>query len=734
MNHLARFLTLSPAIALGLILLSLSFTALSQSSKNDELSEIVPAVDDLLPDPDKPNNLPEEAIAAILISDDVTLYVVSESERTEGPIPGYLVLGKARITKKDTAAIIEDVKKSLAAENGVAMCGLCFHAHHVLRAQSRGHTYDLMICYPCSQVLTYGKDATSERRFLSANWLNGSPDVLKRVAKSYGLPKPQVFIDEELNVQYAARAYANWFNSMPQSFRPFFPPTQDPDGNSTSPNVNTLREALAKQYPDAKRRILALFAWYGSVPWGESVERSADDLLRDYSFRDLWSEAQSPRLSHAQLEGAARSFASKYFSSREEHTRRELQDGLRKYSEERAHWLQIMPASIRPLWKDEMWRYQLDFGDTATEQIFRANEQPMLLAFAQEFPEKNQQILILLDWYGSALEEKSFGRYQAVVDHLLQTFTTSEIAQALVSTTLTERQLDGATRLFAEDDFRRGRREEIRILPSSLKTLLFAHTKKGPNEEKFKRMFAPPVPTPGDGVLHAFVEPILPGDENVAFVTVEETNAEPQFAPLMVRGNPIDERFNGYLPTSDDGRPCINTGKARYIINKHDVLLFEIRADCGSTMRGYGYVICRINGERRCSEAPDWYFAGRSYELANEGIQVNGAATHSWNDPIETPNRLQAMAARINQNNDHPSPRHASHDRSLLCRTLDPPNLTNSFPCSGREDLDRCKGFPSLDDIRDGDVIDMNSPVGRWVTQYSKDSDSPHWACWVETH
>jgi hypothetical protein len=736
MKSFARFLTLSRAIALGFILLTAGSAAHSQASNHDELSEIVPAVDDLLPDPDEPNILPVEVIAAFLASDSVTLYVVSEAEGTQGPIQDYKVVGKARINKNDTAALIEDLKHSLAEHNGVAMCGLCFHAHHVLRAQTRGHTYDLMICYPCSQVLTYARDSTSARHFISANWMNGSPDLIKRIAKSYGLPQPQVFIDEELNAQYEAKAYAHWLSTMPQSLRPFFPPTLDPSGNSPAPDLRAMRTALAKEYPDTRRRILALFSWYGSVPWGYSSDQSVDYLLQDYSYTDLWSQAQSDRLTNAQLAGAARFFAEKYVEGREQHSRRALQDGIRKYSEEKAHWLQIMPASIRPLWKDDIWQYG-EYRHRNADKWVLEEEKPMLDALSREFPDKNQRILILFNWYGSDVENHTFGRYQAVVDDLLQQFTTAELAQALGSTMLTAQQLDGAVRLFAEPQFGRARRAEIRRIPSSLKAVLLAHNKGSNSNATLRWLLVQSIPTPGDGVVTPDrVEQVLPlpDEEYVDFVTVESTQAEPQFAVLMVPGTPMDDSFLRRSPTEDVGPPCINTGKARYLVNKFNRLSFEILANCGKLTRGYSYVICRLSGDLRCAEAPYWYFTGRTYLLTNEGLKVDGTAPHPWKDPIETQIRLQAMAARINQNKNRSSQPHASHDRWLYCRMLDPPNLTNVFSCSGRENLEMCKDLPSLDGIRDGDVIDMNSPIGRWVTQHSKDSDTSQSACWIETH
>jgi hypothetical protein len=42
--------------------------------------------------------------------------------------------------------------------------------------------------------------------------------------------------------------------------------------------------------------------------------------------------------------------------------------------------------------------------------------------------------------------------------------------------------------------------------------------------------------------------------------------------------------------------------------------------------------------------------------------------------------------------------------------------------------------MPSLEGVSDGDAIDMNSSVGRFVKRQSNDTDVSKWICWVETH
>lgn len=339
----------SLSLAIVIAVLTAGVPAFAQSAGDNEPAKII-APDDTH---QELNKFPKEVVSAFLSSDNVILYSIEEGATGKEDIHGYKVMGKARIEKSETAAIFADLNKSLTNGNSGAMC---FHPHHALRAEFGGHTYDMIICYLCGEVLTYGLDSTSTDDAASSNSIQGVPDVINRIGESHGLPKPKVLVEQEKIIQQQKRAYEHSLSVMPRSMRPFFPHTANQFGSNTWPDDRTLREALAKQYPESKQRILALFAWNGSEGQLEYPEK----LLQGYSFTDLWREAQSDLLTQAQLKGAARFFASKYVE-RDENSRQRLQDGIKRYSEEMAHWLQIMPASIRPLWRDEMWQYR-DYG------------------------------------------------------------------------------------------------------------------------------------------------------------------------------------------------------------------------------------------------------------------------------------------------------------------------------------------------------------------------------------
>ena len=404
--------------------------------------------------PEAPNKFPEDVVSFFLASDKVTLYSIEPNEKGRENFHGYKVLGKARIKNSETAAILADLKKSLTDKNGGA---LCFNPHHALRAAASGHTYDIVICYLCGEVLTYGMDSTPTANALTGNEIAGSPSVINDIAEKHGLPKPMVLIRTERVIKAAEDDETHWMSAMPLSLRPLW-------HASSRRDLMAMRDALAQEYPSAKQQILALFSWYGSShsPWRESswgYEEVPARLLEDYSFTAVLSEAQSSQLTDHELEGAARFFATYYLRSQDIHNRQALKDAIARYSQDTDRWLRAMPSSIRPLWKDEMWYYQGGFRLSVPDHTL------MQQALAEEFPDNNARIRVLFDWYGSgAGVKRNAAGYENIVDRLLCDFTTPELAQALQST-LTQQQLDGATRLFAHWEYQRNRKGEVGQLP-----------------------------------------------------------------------------------------------------------------------------------------------------------------------------------------------------------------------------------------------------------------------------
>ncbi len=81
----------------------------------------------------------------------------------------------------------------------------------------------------------------------------------------------------------------------------------------TTPEIKELNEALDKEFPDPRRRIRALFAWFGSGsgPWTgyPAYEGVVENLLHEYKKPELVAAIAGANLTEAEKEGAARFFA-----------------------------------------------------------------------------------------------------------------------------------------------------------------------------------------------------------------------------------------------------------------------------------------------------------------------------------------------------------------------------------------------------------------------------------------
>jgi hypothetical protein len=243
-------------------------------------------------------------------------------------------------------------------------------------------------------------------------------------------------------------------------------------------------------------------------------------------------------------------------------------------------------------------------------------------------------------------------------------------------------------------------------------------------------------PARGDGIFTPTIGPVASIDKTGRPMTVEVTQPEPSFSDVMVAGKSTGDSYVINFPNSSAGGPCLYTGTGRYFIESTGVLTFQIIAECGKLKRGYSYMICMLNEDLHCSEAPWWYFRGRSFGVTNQGIVINGSTVYAWKDPSEAPQQLQTMAAKIKLMRDrfHNDP-HVLHSRLISCRTFHP--STKSYEihefattCAVKS---LCNGVPNVDSLHDGDPIDWNSPVGSYVKQQNKISDISSSVCWIRT-
>jgi hypothetical protein len=406
----------------------------------------------------------------------VVLYSISpeEEDPSKRNFHGHPIVGKAMLRPEEATAAFAEIQHSLHEWNVGG--GLCFNPHHGLSWRSGTHRYDLVICYLCG-VLDIYEDSVEIGAF---NTLEGTPTVLRNISNSHGLPVSSALSkSDRLNAQ-AQRREAHWLEVMPDSIRPLWDDYMKSSGRRS---LEPLQAALAKAVPDEKQRILILYAWYGSGagPWSgyPGYEDTVADLLRAYPLPDLREAAQASHLSAPELSGAARFFR----GSVQTDDRQILATDLDAYFHTTDAWQESMPSSIKPLWIEEIW---------FISRVDQATVRKMLDALAAEYPDRVQQLLALLAWYGSGGPTLSYRYgYENVVEQLLFEFSSTELVQALQSPSSNERQMDGAARMLANWYFQRERPGDIQAFPPALKSALLAHIRKRgiPEWEKYSAAF-----------------------------------------------------------------------------------------------------------------------------------------------------------------------------------------------------------------------------------------------------
>ena len=235
-------------------------------------------------------------------------------------------------------------------------------------------------------------------------------------------------------------------------------------------------------------------------------------------------------------------------------------------------------------------------------------------------------------------------------------------------------------------------------------------------------------PSRPDGIFTPTISIVTSIDKTGRPMTVESRQLEPRLTKSIVAGNPTGDNYIIHFPQGDAGGPCIYSGNARYLIEGGGTLTFQILADCGKLRRGYSYMICKLDANLRCSEAPWWYFRDRTYIITKQGVTVNGSTIVPWQDASEAPQLLQKMSEKIKALNERVSQLTASnvvHGRAIFCREFHPETKSYhiwEFPTTCLIQS-ACDGMPNLDSMRDGDPLDLHSSAGSFVKQQSKVSD-----------
>lgn len=157
----------------------------------------------------------------------------------------------------------------------------------------------------------------------------------------------------------------------------------------------------------------------------------------------------------------------------------EYEEDLRraeKSAEAEKKWLQAMPSSLQPFWEKMQ-----DYYDSPDKSEMNA-------ALSKEFPDKGKRIRALFFWYGSGEGPWSgYPSYESVAEEMLFCYKTKELLAAIKIEELKPQHVEGIARLFGSWDFWSQRRDDLRLLPATLKRQLLEHSLQSENKDKRKR-------------------------------------------------------------------------------------------------------------------------------------------------------------------------------------------------------------------------------------------------------
>jgi hypothetical protein len=133
------------------------------------------------------NAFPTEIEAALSAPDGIVLYSLEPWERSQAGGEGFFhyikVLGSVKLNSAEAATAVAAFRDAVSSWKNPGWAAACFDPRHALSIQSKGHVYDLLLCYQCSQLEVM-------RDGQSLVWLGaaGSPAVLNSLLESEHIP------------------------------------------------------------------------------------------------------------------------------------------------------------------------------------------------------------------------------------------------------------------------------------------------------------------------------------------------------------------------------------------------------------------------------------------------------------------------------------------------------------------------------------------------------------------
>lgn len=153
----------------------------------------------------------------------------------------------------------------------------------------------------------------------------------------------------------------------------------------------------------------------------------------------------------------------------------EMRNSQEQSDRDSKRWVAAMPKGLKPVWKNSLGQ----FGDVNTE--------PLVKALRESIPQKKDQILDLLQWFGSGAGPWSgFPSYESAAEKLLLEYHIAEIV-SVIDNKLTAEQIEGAARLFGGWDFSQKHPKGLEQVPADIKKTLWDHVKDTKDEDKLGR-------------------------------------------------------------------------------------------------------------------------------------------------------------------------------------------------------------------------------------------------------
>lgn len=154
----------------------------------------------------------------------------------------------------------------------------------------------------------------------------------------------------------------------------------------------------------------------------------------------------------------------------------EMRESQEQGEREWKRWIAAMPKGLEPVWQDSLGQ----FGDVNTE--------PLVKALSESIPKKQNQILALLQWFGSGAGPWSgFPSHESAAEELLLEYQIAEVVSAVENNNLTAEQVEGAARLFGGWGFSQKHPKGLEQVPADIKRSLWNHVKDTKDEDKLGR-------------------------------------------------------------------------------------------------------------------------------------------------------------------------------------------------------------------------------------------------------